>query len=244
MRILAINGSPRGDEGVTAQLLEQFSAGAADAGATVETVVLAREKIHHCTGEFHCWLTDPGKCIWDGKDGDTMEGIRGQIAATENLVLATPVYVDSMTGLMKNMFDRVIPNALPFMELDEQGDVRHPMRVGKPTERVVLISTCGFPEMATFGPLVHHVKRIARNFHGELVGSLLRPNGMVLPVLKDWKSKIFSALRRAGTEFVRNGRVDPATEAEVSEEYMSKEVFVQGATAYWEKAIEKGSLRL
>ncbi|MBW2624319.1 MAG: flavodoxin family protein [Deltaproteobacteria bacterium] len=245
MKILAINGSPR-SKGITNLLLEKFLDGAQTAGAEVETIYLAKEKIHHCTGEFHCWLKDQGHCLWDGKDGDTMADIRAKMAENENWVLATPIYVDGMTGLMKNMFDRQIPNALPFMETDEQGDIRHPRRVGAPDHanaKIVLISTCGFPEMATFGPLVNHVERIARNAHTALAGKILRPQGMVLPRLgEEMQSKIYAALSKAGTEFVENGKVSPETEAEIAVEFMPKEMFIKGANIFWGKAIEQKTL--
>ena len=110
MNILAINGSPRGAKGISHFLLDHFLIGARDAGAQAEVIQLAKEKIHHCTGEFHCWVKKQGVCLWDGKKGDTMRELRQKIAQADNLVLATPIYIDGMTGVMKNMFDRCIPN--------------------------------------------------------------------------------------------------------------------------------------
>jgi multimeric flavodoxin WrbA len=244
MHLLVINGSPRGENGITEFLLRHFCEGARKKGATFEIIRLAGLTIHNCTGEFHCWVKKPGVCLWDGKTGDPMQEIRQKIVYCENLILGTPVFVDGMTGLMKNMLDRCIPIFQPFVELDENQQVRHPFRQG-PKKKMVLVSTCAFPEMATFGPLVSHAERIARNLHARLVGRILRPNGAVLPfrkILGDTYTQIVTALERAGSEFVENGRVSPGTEAEISKDLMTTEVYVLATNSFWNKAIEKGEL--
>ena len=219
MNILAINGSPRKD-GVTALMLERIMAGISAAGGEVELIRLADEKVHHCTGEFHCWFQKPGVCLWDNKQGDTMASVRQRFGAADMVILGTPVYVDGMTGLMKNMLDRMIPNSHPFTELDEHGDFRHPLRAGEKGKKVVLVSCSGFPEIDTFSALELHIERMTRNLRGEFVGRLLRPYGMSLVIpnrlTEDVRDSILGALERAGRELVETGRVDPATEQAVS----------------------------
>jgi multimeric flavodoxin WrbA len=73
-----------------------------------------------------------------------MAALRERIRTEENIVLATPVYVDGMTGLMKNMLDRLLPLLDSRMEIDGQGRVRHGLRNMEPGKRIVLVSTCGF----------------------------------------------------------------------------------------------------
>lgn len=241
MDILAINGSPRATKGHTSVLLEYFLDGAASEGAKVDVVNLGTEKIHHCTGEFHCWLKDPGVCMWDEKQGDTMKALRLKIAEAENLVLATPVYIDGMTGLMKNMFDRCMPGLLPYVELDENGEFRHPTRYIKTDKKMILLSTCGFPEIDTFGPLVSHIERIARNMDSELVGKVLRPNGFMLPFnefLGEKLDAVFSAIRKAGAEFASSGRVSPETEEAIAIDFIPREMFVGAGKMFWDKAME------
>ena len=258
MEILAINGSPRGKRGHTAVLLDYFLEGAAANGAQVEIINLAKEKIHTCTGEFHCWLTDTGECMWDDKNGDStytytrpcmwddkngdsMKSIRMKLAKAEHLVVATPVYTDGMTGLMKNMFDRCMPGMLPYVELDENGEFRHPSRYVETGKKTVLLSTCGFPELETFDPLVLHVERIMRNMDSKLVGKVLRPNTFMLPFdefLGDKLKVVFAAIKQAGAEFASTGRVEPETEEQISMEFLPKEMFVAGAKMFWDKAIE------
>ena len=98
MKIVAINGSPKGHDGATAWVLEHFINGVEEAGHSVEVITLAGKRVHHCIGDFSCWLKTPGKCIFQ----DDMGQILTSIMSADSIVIATPVYVDGMTGLLKN----------------------------------------------------------------------------------------------------------------------------------------------
>lgn len=58
-------------------------------------------------------VQDAGRCIFS----DDMDGVMAAMKAADALVLATPVYVDGMTGLMKNCIDRMVPVADPHFEM-------------------------------------------------------------------------------------------------------------------------------
>jgi hypothetical protein len=62
------------------------------------------------------------------------------------LVFVTPVYCDGITGPMKNLLDRTLPQVYPFFELRD-GHCRHPLREDTKSSKVVLVSNCGFWEM-------------------------------------------------------------------------------------------------
>ena len=62
MKILAIQGSPRGKEGNTEIILNEFLSGAVSAGAKAETVYLKQKKIKPCLGCYTCWTKTPGVC--------------------------------------------------------------------------------------------------------------------------------------------------------------------------------------
>jgi len=55
MKLLAINGSHRGDKGHTRHLLDLLFQGASEAGAECEVVTLSKHKINRCLacGECH-----------------------------------------------------------------------------------------------------------------------------------------------------------------------------------------------
>lgn len=100
MKIVAINGSPRGMGGNTGRLLEEVLAGAMAAGAAVEIVCLSDTPLKPCVGCDACHKI--GVCPIK----DEYEAIKAKLEAADALVYASPNYIFSVTGHMKAFFDR------------------------------------------------------------------------------------------------------------------------------------------
>lgn len=116
MRILAISGSPRGKNGNTERILRPFLEGARKAGAVTDTVYLKEKNINHCTGCYSCWTKTPGVCIHN----DDMPGLLEKVCHADILVFVTPLYVYTVSGLMKDFMDRMLPLVKPFLVGDSQ----------------------------------------------------------------------------------------------------------------------------
>ena len=54
-----------------------------------------------------------------------MAELRSKYVAADIVVFATPLYVDNVTGMMKNFMDRLVTLADPYFEKDENGQYRH-----------------------------------------------------------------------------------------------------------------------
>jgi len=209
MDVLAINGSPRGDRGVTAHVLAPFLEGMRDGGARTSLLRTCELDIGPCLGCRKCWTETNGACV----QKDDMQSVYTKLKAADVLVLATPVFFDCMTGPMKGLLDRCVALVDPRIEV-RGGRQRHPLR--NPREKgsrrqVAILSVCGFHEMATFAPLVTHVKAMARNMDREYAGAVLRPHGWVLAEMRDAREGVYGAAREAGRQLARDGRMSPAT---------------------------------
>lgn len=239
MNIVVLNGSPSGRHGSTWWVLERFIEGMEKAGGKVATIGLSEKIIHHCTGELACWLKTPGKCI----HRDDMDAILPIIETADAHVFATPVYVDGMTGLLKNCIDRMVPLADPHFEL-RAGHCRHLMCSGKKAKRIALVSVCGFHEMDNFDPLVMHVKAVCRNMGGEYWGALLRPAAPMfphLPKIHPLQLKIHpisKAIYKAGMEFVQQEKISETTAGAVSADIISKEEYFKQVNKYFDKVVK------
>jgi multimeric flavodoxin WrbA len=212
MRIAAFNGSPRAERGNTNVMVEAFLAGAKEGAAEVENVFLSKKKIGPCKACNACWMKTPGRCA----QRDDMDELLGKFVASDVVVFATPVYVDNVTGLMKNFMDRLIPIADAHWEKDENGECRHVRRHDKPA-KIAVISNCGFPQQSHFQVLRLLFKRLARNIHAEVIAEIYREAGALLtaPVseLQPLVLKYKEALRKAGREVARNSRLSAETAA-------------------------------
>lgn len=98
-RITAIFGSPR-RKGNTARLLEHAVAGAREAGAEVETIVLRDLKLSPCLEIYSC--KHAGEC----RIRDDFQGVRDRVLASAGLMLASPIFYYAVTAHTKILMDR------------------------------------------------------------------------------------------------------------------------------------------
>jgi multimeric flavodoxin WrbA len=237
MKVVAINGSPLMDKGNTALILNPFLDGIREAGAGVELLYTKKLKINPCQGCLSCWLKTPGKCI----QKDDMEIVLETMKGMDVFILATPLFVDGMSGPLKNLLDRIVPTGQPFIELRD-GHCRHPGR-GKSARKIkmALVSNCGFWEIDNFDALVAHVKAISRNMSAEFVGALLRPQGPALKPMLDMGmpvKDILDAAKEAGRQLVQTGHIKEATLQDISRELMPLKEYMDFGNQYFQQTLE------
>ena len=237
MKVVVINGSPKCDKGNTALILTPFIDGMKNAGAKVHVFYPAKMNIKPCMGEYNCWFKTPGKCFQD----DDMQEFLPELMGTEILVLATPLYVDGMSGILTNMLDRLVPFADPIIEFRD-GHCRHPGRANVKNGKLVLVSNCGFWELDNFDALVEHIRAIGRNINMEYAGALLRPHGPALKGMMDQgmdMSNIFEAAKDAGRQLVKDGKFSPDTLKTDGRDLLSKEQYVTIVNKFINNALPK-----
>ncbi len=234
MKVIAINSSPRMERGNTSMILKPFLEGLKGAGAEVELFYTQELAINPCKACFTCWMKTPGKC----KQKDDMAPLLKKFEVAEIWVLATPVYVDGMTGTLKNLLDRLIPLIVPFMELIN-GHCRHPLRNGVKKGKVVLVSNCGFWELDNFDSLVTHIKTICANFEREYAGALLRPYGSILKTkakISEPQEDIINAANDAGRQLIQEGVISNETLKIIGREVVGQKEYVE----IYNEMIKKG----
>jgi multimeric flavodoxin WrbA len=227
MKVVAINSSPKMDKGNTALVLEPFLEGMREAGAEVELFYTKKLKINPCQGESNCWFKTPGECFQQ----DDMQLLRPKLREADVWVLATPLYVDGITGPLKNLLDRLTPLAQPFIEL-RNGHCRHPERDGRQGGKLVLVSTCGFWEMDNFNPSLVYMTAVCKNLGREFGGAVLRPHASALRRMMEVGrpvGDVCEAAKVAGRQLIENGRMSPETLGIVSRELLPLERYIQVA---------------
>ncbi|MCD4774918.1 MAG: flavodoxin family protein [Candidatus Aegiribacteria sp.] len=237
MKIVAFNGSPRGATGNTHIMVENFLAGAEKAGAETENIILADKKIGHCGGCMACWLKTPGKCVIK----DDMEELLEKFSA-DIIVIATPLYVDNVTGVMKDFLDRTIPRYQPFIERDENGECRHPGRTGH-TPGFVVISNCGFTGMEHFQVLKLLFRRVVRNAGTKILAEIYRDGGAILNnpllLLKPFLMHYNKLLKKAGEELVTDGRISDKTQEKLAKPIVPHEQYLKTANKFFAEELQK-----
>ena len=210
LKILILNSSPRAENSNTHVMVKSFMEGAISSGAEVENIFLARYKIQSCTACMSCWFETPGKCVIN----DDAEMILDKMSQVELIIFATPLYVDNVSGIMKNLMDRMIAKGCPEVELDENEETRHVIKSTQLT-KIGVISNCGFPEQDQFQVLRLLFKRLARNMKCELAVEIYRGEGSLLlaevPQLQQIIKSYKELLKKAGQEVVAHGKLSEDT---------------------------------
>jgi multimeric flavodoxin WrbA/putative sterol carrier protein len=235
MKVLALNGSPRGQgQSKTELLLDHLVQGMQEAGAEVEVVALRKKKINYCSGCFTCWTKTPGLCIH--KDDMTKE-LFPKFVTSDLVVYAFPLYHFTVNAQMKAFIERTLPILQPFFE-QENEHTTHPLR--HPFPRAVVLSVAGFPEMEVFDQLSSWV-RFVFGRDDNLVAELYRPGAESLSSIGARAEEIFSGFRQAGREIVEQGAVAPETMAQVTQEVgKNRDQFASLGNVYWKTCIAEG----
>lgn len=237
MKVLAINASPRGENGFTDKILQPLLDGMRQAGAATELIYLANKKIHHCIGCFSCWLKTPGKCVFN----DDMDLLLKKMIDNDLIIYGTPLYFFTMSGLLKNFFDRTLPLALPFMEKSQSGVTKHPWRYPGESKKFLLVSPCGFPEITHFDALVATMKKITTAGECEYLGEILRPSAGIMdtpelqPVIKEY----FALLKDTGKQLIEKNKIDPDTHKKLQQQWIFVDDFVTNANKYFQSILEE-----
>jgi len=231
MKVLVINGSPKGERSNTYQLTQAFLAGM-DEEEELETRELAvcRMNIRPCLGCFACWNKTPGKCCIPDDMGEVLAGMLW----ADVTVWSFPLYFFSVPGPLKNLIDRQLPLNLPFMTEDggENGSGSHPGRYDMSGKKTVVISTCGFytaeGNYDSVYSLFDHIRGkdgYTALFCGQ--GELFR-----FPDLKRRTEEYLGYVKRAGREYIAGG-ISEETWKCLRELLFPRKVFEDMADASW-----------
>lgn len=235
-KVVVFDGGPR-EDGIskTTYFTKQFCKGLESAGADVEYIRLRDKKINPCIGCYTCWTKTPGKCIYN----DDMAELLKKMREAQLIVFASPLYIFSVTGTMKNFLDRQIPNVKPYLVPSDNGTTHHPDRypeLGK--QGFVVFSAAGFPEIKNnydgLTSLFRMLDSHSSNMH--MMGEFFIPaaEALVHPVYKSRRDTINEACYNAGIQAVRQGKIDTKYMEAVTKTGISVKAFQSQANNFWE----------
>ncbi len=117
MRAIILNGSARGARGVTGKLVTSLAAGLTKGGTEVVQFEVGSLHISPCTACLSCMLKTQGVCT----KKDDMENIYRALKIADVLIVAAPVYLDTIPAQLKAVMDRCICCMQPSLVKDRAG---------------------------------------------------------------------------------------------------------------------------
>ncbi len=241
MRILAINGSPKGERSNTWRLTQAFLDGIAQQlgpdAMELRTVCVRDVDVRPCLGCFSCWRNESGTCCLH----DDMQGIIASRVWADVTIWSFPLYYFGVPGPLKNLIDRQLPMSLPFMveRTDGVGNGSHPSRHDMSGKRNVIISTCGFytTEGNYDGVRAQFDHMCGKGGYEEVLcgqGELFR-----VPELAERTDAYLQIVRHAGAEFAQGG-ITASTKEELAKLLFPRKTFEAMADASWGISRETG----
>lgn len=228
MKLLVINGSPKGLRSNTYRLTSAFLDGVREAERVeIQELHVSNLQIRPCLGCFACWNKTPGKCCLSD---DMAQVLEAQLWA-DVVVWSFPLYYFTVPGGLKNLIDRQLPMSLPFMSADSESG-GHPSRYDMSGKRHVVISTCGFhTAKGNYDGVISLFDHMVGKgnytpiFCGQ--GELFRVKELTAQT-----DAYLNVVREAGREFCRGG-ISAQTGASLETPLFTREVFERMADASW-----------
>ena len=219
MKILVLNGSPKGEKSDTLRVTRAFLEGMEEAGEQdVRLIHVIERHVEYCTGCFAC-MRSGGTCVLR----DDMEEILHAILESDLLVLSFPLYCYGMPAPLKAVIDRTLP--LSSMAMRKVGErYEHVGQADFSRLRYLMICGCGFPNSRhNFEPAEAQFRLL---FHGD--GTILSvpespmfaaPEAAVVTVPR------LALVRRAGRQYAETGNVDAALLEEIRSPMIPEEQY-------------------
>ena len=236
MKILLINGSPKGKKSNSLRLAASFVEGVKSKAegrgelVTVDEVEVASLKISACHGCFACWKNTPGHCCIK----DDMAAIIEKEIEADLVVWSFPLYYFNVPGILKNLIDRQLPMSLPFMSenTNETGSGGHDARYDMKNIRHVLISTCGFySAKGNYDSVTNMFDHFLGKGNYQTIfcgqGELFR-----VDELSDRINQYLEIVKKAGSEYA-DGKISDQVSNQLRTLLYPKEVFEKLADADW-----------
>ena len=237
MKILLINGSPKGKRSNSLKLaysfIEGFKNGCTDdeESISIDELHVASMNIAACKGCFACWQKTPGICCIK----DDMQKVIEKLIDADLILWSFPLYYFNVPGILKNLIDRRLPMSLPFMSSKENGygSGSHDSRYDMESKRHVLISTCGF--YSAVGNY-DSVLRMFDHFLGKgNYTTIFCGQGELFRVkeLSARTDEYLSTVKCAGSEYAMTGTISEETDAILHTLLYPRDVFEKMADASW-----------
>ena len=171
-----------------------------------------------------------------------MPALREQFLWADTAAFATPLYVDNVSGIMKNFMDRLISLVDPHFEMKPDGETGHRVAPGHRPDLGV-ISNAGYPEQSQFQVLRLLSRRMARNMNVSLAFEIYRGGGGILTVKNAMLEPLIQGYKKlvaqAGREFATHGRITEATQLQLEQPLASPQIYIDNVNRMWDRLLEK-----
>jgi multimeric flavodoxin WrbA len=168
MKIVALNGSPKGNQSNTNTMIQALLKGFATPEHSVECIQLADKNIRYCKGCYSCWSKTPGVCIHN----DDMHQIIAEMRDVDYLIFGSPLFLNNVSGTLKVFFDRLTAAGGDPTNKTESTNKKAP--------KYIMVSNCGFAYRSQFDIISLWINRVANMTKAKVVAEFYTTDGKAL----------------------------------------------------------------
>ena len=219
MKILTLNGSPKGEKSDTMRITRAFLEGMQDAAPQeIHVIDVIDCHIEYCTGCFACKMNG-GTCIYD----DDMRAILDEILESDLLLFSFPLYCYGMPAPLKALLDRTMP--LSSMAMRKVGDrYSHVGQADFSHLKYLMICGCGFPNSRhNFEPAVAQFKLCFPGNHTIL--TIPESPMFNVPEAAIVTEPRLALVRQAGRQYAQTDKIDEMLLTEVRSPMIPEEQY-------------------
>lgn len=221
MKILVLNGSPKGDKSDTMHITRAFLAGMDEVMQNSTTTINVIDKhIEYCTGCFSC-MKNGGDCIFN----DDMKEILENILESDLLILSFPLYCYGMPAPLKAFIDRTLP--LSTMAMRKVGErYEHIGQADFSHLSYLMISGCGFPSgKNNFEPAIAQFKFCFPGKH--TIVTVPESPMFNVPEAQPVTAPKLELIKKAGNEYAKTKTVSEDLLTQISSPMIPEDVYAQ-----------------
>lgn len=221
MRIMLINGSPKGEKSDTLHIARAFIEGMNSVTENeIQYLDVISKRIEYCLGDLSC-MRNGGKCVHD----DDMAQILQDILSSDMLLFSFPLYGFGVPAPLKALLDRTLPlGSLAIRKVDERYE--HVRQADFSHLKYCVISGCGFPNAK------HNFEALRLQFQ------LRFPNGVFMltvpeapmfnvPEAKSVTEPFLELVKQAGSEYAQSGCVSDELMAKLAIPMIPDEIYAE-----------------
>ena len=221
MKILVLNGGPKGEKSDTMHITRAFLAGMREAAPQeVRTIDVIDRHIEFCRGCFTCKRSGE-QCVID----DDMRDILEQMLASDVLLFSFPLHSYGMPAALKSLVDRMLP--LSSMAMAQvNGRYVHVDRRDYSHMKFMMICGCGFPNSKkNFEPAVRQFELLFPNNH--TIMTVPESPMFNAPEAEVVTAPRLELVRKAGRQYAENGGIDAALLTEIGSPMIPEEAYAK-----------------
>lgn len=234
-KVVVMVASPKNERSGTLIPTKAFVEGILEGGQfESEYIYIDKMNIKPCRGCLSCWGRPDGSCFI--KDDD-VPLIRKKLEEADIIIWSFPLFLFSIPGQMKVLWDRIVGMVHPYMgqKLDQTDDTKapvHGLQNQKPGQKIILLSSCAWMDIEqVYEPIVKQFNIILGSDGYQLIAC---PQMRALHHRGGERrlNLLRNKYRAGGKELAETGKISPETIALLQKPIFSDEAYEKLVTEF------------